>query len=311
MPPLREWQKPTPLMLNAGRAGQWLRKRGSSQLFKDPTIKRFFDQAEQIRESLIARYRGLRQTSEDLQPGLPHLEIVSFGDVQVRHNQRVIGISDWQTREARDLFFFLLQSTPLTKEQIALEFWPDISPARLKMRFKSNIYRIRQAIGQNVIVYEEERYRFNRTINYRWDREKFDELFQALQHVPEEEKIMLLHQAIEILLGPYLADLDAEWVVSDRLRYQEMQRDMLVELAGRYLQVGQVRECLSTARLVLSYDPLLEAAHRLIIQAYATLHDPAGMTIQYRQYQQILMKELGLPPSSEMNMLYEKLLDAI
>jgi DNA-binding SARP family transcriptional activator len=48
-----------------------------------------------------------------------------------------------------------------------------------------------------------------------------------------------------------------------------------------------------------------------MIQAYATLHDPAGMTLQYRQYQQIMMMELGLQPSSEMNALYEQLLDAI
>ena len=30
-----------------------------------------------------------------------------------------------------------------------MEFWPDLSPARIKMRFKINIYRIRQALGQD------------------------------------------------------------------------------------------------------------------------------------------------------------------
>jgi DNA-binding SARP family transcriptional activator len=49
----------------------------------------------------------------------------------------------------------------------------------------------------------------------------------------------------------------------------------------------------------------------LIIQAYATLHDPAGMTLQYRQYQQALDKELGLEPSTEISNLYEQLLDTI
>ena len=82
-----------------------------------------------------------------VQPTIPRLEITSFGDIVVRHNQRVVELSDWQTREARDLFLFLLQSPALTKEQIGLVFWPDISPARLKVRFKINIYRIRQAIG--------------------------------------------------------------------------------------------------------------------------------------------------------------------
>jgi LuxR family maltose regulon positive regulatory protein len=311
MPPQREWQVPGPLMINAGRAGLWLKKRGNSQLFKDAFLKKCFEHATQTLASLPILYQKLRQPPDHPQSNIPRLEIISFGNVQVNHNQRVVGVSDWQTREARDLFFFLLHSPPLTKEQIALEFWPDISPARLKMRFKINIYRIRKAIGQDVVIFENERYRFNRTIRYSWDREKFDELLQVLPYKEGSEKLRTLEQATEMIKGAYLADLDAEWAVSDRLRYQDHYRNLMVELAGLHLQGGQARTCLETAKLVLRSDPLLEAAHRLIIQAYASLHDRAGMTLQYRQYQQILMAELGLQPSSEINALYEQLLDAI
>jgi DNA-binding SARP family transcriptional activator len=56
---------------------------------------------------------------------------------------------------------------------------------------------------------------------------------------------------------------------------------------------------------------LLEAAHRLIIQAYASLHDPARMARQYQQYQKALADEMGLQPSSEIISLYEQLLSDI
>ncbi|HSB03105.1 MAG TPA: bacterial transcriptional activator domain-containing protein, partial [Anaerolineales bacterium] len=190
--------------------------------------------------------------------------------------------------------------------------WPDISPARLKVRFKINIYRIRQAIGQDVIVFEDDRYRFNRTINYTWDREEFDKLFERLrQSIARSERRKLLEQAAAFLKGDYLADLDADWVVLDRLKYQEIYRYLLLELAAVYLQDGQAHDCLNTARRILRSDPLLESAHRLIIQAYASLHDPANMTIQYRQYQQTLENELGLAPSSEISTLYEQLMATI
>jgi DNA-binding SARP family transcriptional activator len=55
----------------------------------------------------------------------------------------------------------------------------------------------------------------------------------------------------------------------------------------------------------------LESAHRLIIQAYASLHDPANMTLQYRQYRQTLETELGLEPSLEISTLYQELMAAI
>lgn len=279
---------------------------------KDPVLKLFFEESERIRESLPALCRNLRNANENLQPVIPRLEITSFGEIIVRHNQRVVELSDWQTREARDLFLFLLQSPALTKEQIAVVFWPDISPARLKMRFKINIYRIRQAIGQDAIVFEDDRYRFNRTINYTWDREEFDQLFEKLRQttVPSEKR-KLLEQVVTILKGDYLADLDTDWMVLDRLRYQETYRYAMLELATIYLQEGQAHDCLHVARRVLLSDPLLESAHRLIIQAYASLHDPANMTLQYRQYRQTLENELGLEPSLEISTLYQQLMAAI
>ena len=71
-----------------------------------------------------------------------------------------ISLPEWQTRETRDLFFFLFFNPALTKEQIAMVFWPEITPARLKMRFKTTIYRLRHAVGQEVIRFEGERYSF-------------------------------------------------------------------------------------------------------------------------------------------------------
>ena len=311
LPAQRDWQKPTPLMIHAGRATRWLEKK-NSRLLKDQVLKLFFEQAERIQESLPAKYKNLVDRNENRQPVNLRLEIISFGDVEVRHNQQVVELSTWQTREARDLFFFLLQSQPLTKEQIALEFWPDISTARLKVRFKINIYRIRQAVGADAVLFEDERYRFNRSINYSWDREEFDKLFRMIQKTNiRTEKQELLEQAVGLLKGDYLADLEAEWAIHDRLKYQDIQRYLLLELASMYLQDGRVVECLNIARRVLKSDSLLESAHRLIIQAYASLHDPANMTLQYREYEQTLESELGIEPSSEIKSLYEQLMAEI
>ncbi|MEO8357205.1 MAG: tetratricopeptide repeat protein [Chloroflexota bacterium] len=311
IPAQREWQKPTQQLIHAGRAVRWLKKTGS-RVLRDPVLKQFFDHAERLQDSLRVLHKSLVQTGKHLQPSVARLEIFSFGNVEVHHNQQTIGLSDWQTREARDLFFFLLQSIPLTKEQIALVFWPDISPARLKMRFKINIYRIRKAIGQDAILFEDDRYRFNKSMDYAWDREKVDELFGNLQQQrAAAERIGLLEQVATLIKGPYLGNLDAEWAIPEQLKYQESYRHAMLELAALYLKDGRTEDCLSTARQALQSDPLLEGAHRLIIQAYATLHNPAAMTLQYRQYEQALEEALGLQPSSELSNLYEELLDVI
>jgi ATP/maltotriose-dependent transcriptional regulator MalT/two-component SAPR family response regulator len=311
IPPQHEWNKPTPQLIQAKRVCQWLRK-SESPLLKDPVLKSFFEHVETVHENISQTYQKLTQKTGHLHPGIPQLEITSFGDVEVRYNQQTLELSDWKTREARDLFFFLLQSNPMTKEQIALVFWPDITPARLKMRFKINIYRIRKAVGQDAIIFEDDRYRFNRAIGYAWDREKLDALLEDLQQDPQiSERAKLMEQAVSLVKGPYLANIDGEWAMPERLKYDELYRHTMTELAGVYLEDGKILECLNLARQILQSDRLYEAAHRLIIQAYATLHDPAGMTLQFRKYQQILEEEMGLEPSTEISSLYEELLDAI
>jgi DNA-binding SARP family transcriptional activator len=149
-------------------------------------------------------------------------------------------------------------------------------------------------------------------MDYAWDREKVDELFGNLQQKrAAAERIGLLEQVAALIKGPYLGNLDAEWAIPEQLKYQESYRHAMLELAALYLKDGRTEDCLSTARQALQSDPLLEGAHRLIIQAYATLHNPAAMTLQYRQYEQALDEALGLQPSSELSNLYEELLDVI
>lgn len=313
LPPHRDWRKPTPIIIQAGHASGWLKKRSGIRLLKDATLRIFFEQASRILDSLPELCQKITLPVDQTGVAMPRLEIISFGEVQVYSNQRVIELSDWQTREARDLFFFLLQSPPQTKEQIALEFWPDISPARLKMRFKINIYRIRQALGQDVILFKDDRYGFNRSIHYNWDREKFEKIYHASQQKTAVlERTKMLEQAISLIKrGAYLADLDAEWAIADRLKYQDLYQSAMLKLAEIYLQKGQAQECLSTAKEILDTDPLLEAAHRLVIQACAALHDSAGLALHYRHYRQIMKAEVGLQPSLEMSALYERLLSKV
>jgi len=311
IPQQRDWNKPTPQLIHASRVGSWLRKK-QSQLLHDALLQPFFEQAELLREGLPLAYRKLTNKGEYAEPPLATLEITSFGDVEVRYHRQPLGSSDWKTREARDLFFFLLQSGPRTREQIALVFWPEISPARLKMRFKINMYRIRKAVGQDAILFVGDRYRFNRTIQYSWDREKLDTLLESLDKITElSERVGTLSEAVSLMKGPYLADIDGDWVIPERLKYDELQRHTMTELASAYLQDGKTLDCLNLARQILQSDRLYEAAHRLIIQAYAYLHDPAAMTLQFRKYEEALEQELGLEPSAEISNLYEELLDTI
>ena len=310
MPPQREWRIPTPMMIHAGRIAHWLRMIGKIRLLRDPETRVFFEHALRLLENLPSLSRGESADRGTPPSQTPRLEIQTFGEVQVHNQGRTLQLSDWQTREARDLFLYLLQSPPSTKEQIAREFWPELSPARIKVRFKINIYRIRQALGQDAVLFKDDRYAFNRSLKYTWDREMLEEL-SARSHQHTAEQIRIYERMLAIVRRDYLKDVDTEWAAVDRGRFQEQLRRLLLEAAELHLELGQTQDCLALTRELLDLEPLLESAHRLILQAYAAQHDPAGLAHQYRQYQQILDNELGMLPSLEMRTLYQKLMTTI
>jgi DNA-binding SARP family transcriptional activator len=312
LPPQREWRIPTPLMLQSGRIALWLKSIKQVRLLRDPGLRVFFEHALRVLDDLPDLLQTFTASEVSASLQVPRLDIHTFGQIQIYNHGRLLQIADWQTREARDLFLYLLQSPRRSKEQIAADFWPDLPPARIKMRFKINIYRIRRALGQDAILFQDDQYAFNRSLVYTWDRERLETYYQRIAQARDPmERISNLESALEILRAGYLNDIPSEWASMEHSRFGEQLRRRLLELAELRLQQGNGEGCLGLAREVLGLEPLLESAHRLSLQAYAVQHDPAGLASQYQQYREILENEMGMLPSLEMRTLYEKLMNTL
>jgi LuxR family transcriptional regulator, maltose regulon positive regulatory protein len=298
---------PALLYVNAGHTQEWLKKLHHPDDVLD-SIQQLIGRAAQFERSVPSLRRKLRRISHTISISPPHLEIRAFGPARVLYNGKMITLSDWQTRETRDLFFFFLHSKPVTKEEIASIFWPEISPSRLKMRFKTSIYRLRHAIGQETILFEDERYRFNRGIDYEYDAENFLHLLQQADKTKSTtEAALLLKSAINLAEGSYLADIEAEWADLERTRINTLYQSTILNLADIYLQLSQPEKALDVCRIALDADPLIEEAHRLNMRAYAALGDQAAVVRQFRACSDIFQEELGVKPSKETIKLYQQL----
>jgi DNA-binding SARP family transcriptional activator len=72
------------------------------------------------------------------------------------------------------ILYLLAHSGGVTMEEIGTAFWPDSTPDELRLRFKNSVYRLRRAVGNEVVKYnEDETYQFNRAVDYEYDVEKF------------------------------------------------------------------------------------------------------------------------------------------
>jgi ATP/maltotriose-dependent transcriptional regulator MalT/two-component SAPR family response regulator len=269
------------------------------------------ERSNRLGARILSIRRMLRRHAQFIQMPAAGLTIRSFGRAEVNVNGRLITMSDWKTKSVRDLFFyFLLRQEAVTKEQVGEDLWPEITePQALKARFKDEIYRLRRAVGKNVIVFDEVYYRFNRTLDYEYDVEAFESFLKRARNVKDGTKrIECYEKAVDLVQGPYLSEVDAFWAVGERQRVGQLYVSALEELARLYLDSNQLEQCLSVCRVALLQDRYNEAIYQVEMRVYAALGDRASIVRLYQASKAALAEGLGISLSQELEALYRELI---
>jgi DNA-binding SARP family transcriptional activator len=89
-----------------------------------------------------------------------------------------------------------------------------------------------------------------------------------------------------------LADFDEVWIDPRRERYRRRFLEIGGQLTEEALRVGDLGEAQEVAERLVSCDPLSEAAHHLLVRAYAAAgrHDAAT---RQRERCRALQKQFG------------------
>lgn len=298
----------SPLIQVVRRAHPWL------AVLKDdteigPTLKPWLERAGQAETRLPLLRKRLRRLLTTVPIQAPRLAIQAFGKAQVRVNDRLVTSAQWKTASVRELFFFFLSaSRPVSKEEIGEVLWPETEPRQLRLRFKNDLYRLRRALGQEVILFEDDRYHFNRLLDYEYDVENFEaHLAKAGAAAGVEEKIAHLLAAAGLHRGPYLQEIHATWAWPERERLEREAIETLKELAGLQRRAGDLAAALQSCQEALGIDPCREDVHSLAMQIHAERGDRLAVVWQYQACRKALRADLDLEPSDEVEALYKQL----
>lgn len=275
------------------------------------SLRVFFEKVDRMELHLPRVRRQLRRLVRAIDIPTARLVIQAFGQGQVWINGKLLTISDWQTQSVRELFFFfLVQDRPATKEKIGGTLWPEIDdPVKLRLRFKNEIYRLRRAVGQDVILFEDDRYQINPALDHEYDVEAFETyLARAKSASTYAEQIGYYKKAIELVHGHYLEDVGATWVWPERERLSQTFLSASLTLAELHIKEAQMPKALSVCQRILEYDATSEAAYRLIMQIYHRMGDRASVIHTFHTCEEAMQKAFAMPPSEETLRLHRELL---
>lgn len=280
-----------------------------SSLAGDPRINSLISQVAQFERELPSIRRQIRRSTAAVPFGLPRINIHTLGKIQIWLDGKLVSSSQWQTQAARDLFLLLLAHPDgLTKEEIALVLWLEDSENQVKIQFKNTIYRLRKALGQNVILFEDDRYRFNQSLDYEYDVELFkSRLDQARREGDRLRKMKVWKDALELYKGPFLPMLDQEWVLAIRENLWELYLSAALAYGENLLETGDSAAALGVGTKILEQDSCQEDAFRLVMRAYAAQGNQGEVARQYERCTEILRRELDVEPSLQTRQLYQTL----
>ena len=267
-------------------------------------------QINQFEQTIPILHRRLQSCELAVPPTPPRLHIRALGAALVTIDGEPITSADWQTQAARNLFFLVLSKTDgWIKDVLGDILWSDSSLAQLKLRFKNTIYRLRRALGEDVVVFDGTRYTFNRNLSYEYDVENFWEATaQAERATSVNDQKSAYKTAIQIYQGEYLPEVGETWVLPERERLRQAYVSASLKLAGLYLEDFQHGLALDICQRLLIDDPCLEDAHCIAMRAYAMIGNKAAVARQHEVLQDALLSEVGASPSPRTETLFQSLL---
>ena len=133
------------------------------------------------------------------------------------------------------------------------------------------------------------------------------------EHLVAEATPDALKRAIALYKGDLLDGFSLKeesfeaWVRAERERLRHLASDALTKLIAHCDEVGDTERCVETAARLLTLDPLREAAHRILMRAYAAQGRQASALKQFEACRDILKRELGVEPEPETVALYREL----
>jgi DNA-binding SARP family transcriptional activator len=180
--------------------------------------------------------------------------------------------------------------------------WPEADEKQARDSFHTALYQMRQAVGKEVIVFENNGYHLNPSINLWCDAFELERLVHDARLLPSHDARTedLWRKAVALYLGDFLPSVDATWALSSR----EVMRDDFIEALAGLGECARARRdwpgAIAYYRQALDVDPFREDLHRAIMTCYAIdMGQKKPALDQFESLRKLLEQELGVPPSED------------
>jgi TolB-like protein len=183
---------------------------------------------------------------------------------------------------------------------LAALLWSDRGEDQARSSLRQTLTVLRKELGAtnaNLLVADDQRVELARGT--------MDIDAVSIVSLSKTNDVLSLRRAANLYQGEFLADgevsdpLFEEWLAGERSRF----RDLMISIFDRLLTLEPVAERVTLAKRLLALDPLREASHLFLMNAYADSGERSMALQHYSVCRELLKSELNVQPGFEIEQL--------
>jgi DNA-binding SARP family transcriptional activator/glycosyltransferase involved in cell wall biosynthesis len=202
----------------------------------------------------------------------------------------------------RLLALLALHGGELRRGYVAGLLWGDSTEARASGCLRSALWKLR-GVGLRVITTHGDSLALSRDVDT--DIEHVTNLARSVVAGGiGEETFALLDPCFS---GELLPGWHDEWVVDARERHRQLSLYALELLCEHLTGIGRYGAAVLAGMAAVNREPLRESAHRTLMKVHLAEGNAGEAIRQYRQYEAIAARDLGVGPSARMRLLLSEI----
>jgi DNA-binding SARP family transcriptional activator/predicted ATPase len=237
-----------------------------------------------------------------------NLHIKLFGEFCLTANGVAIPGVNSERLQALLAFILLHRNTAQSRQQVAINLWPDATDADAKANLRRRLHELKQIIptADHWLHTETKTVQWVQNQDCFFDVAEFEAAIAQSHHANQPQNA--LEQAATLYQGDLLPSCYDDWIVPHRDQLRQQAITGLDTLVTLLTAQGNTRNAIRYAQQLQRLDPLYEPAYCHLMRLHAHEGDRASALRIYHQCMTLLQKELGVNPSPTTSKLYEELL---
>ncbi len=250
---------------------------GADDYLTKPFQRNELVEAVEIR---LQRLTELRQPVEGI------VRVRGLGSPIVEQNNNRL---DWDSLKALELLYYLLEHrSGVTTFEVAEALWPGKTEAKASSSFHTTLYRLRKAMGGELIESANRRYYLHMKFKIEYD---VDQYRQLCLKAKETSKLSDYSRAVDLYRGDFMAGFDSNWVDDIRIGLQAEHLVLLQAAAEQTLAQEEFENATRFYQLMTDHEPYSEAAWEGLADVWEARGEKAKAAEARARFHQLMMEE--------------------